>query len=101
MIDQNKVEAVTEYLRNEFHGFEVSDVYHELGDKDKVFIERNFRKFQIFSYPKTYVVKLERLFLEDIPDVRKALDEIELGRIMRVNEGRQILVTKGKGIVVL
>jgi hypothetical protein len=101
MIEQTKVDAVAEYLRNEFHGFEVSDVYHELGERDQMFIERNFRKFQIFNYPKTYVVKLERLFLDDTRDVRKALDDIELGKIMRVNEGRQILVTKGKGIVVL
>ncbi len=101
MIEQHKVEAVTEYLRSEFHGFEVSDAYRELEERDDVFIERNFRKFQISRYPKAYVVKLERRFLDDILDVRKALDDFELGMIMRIDEGRQILVTKGKGVVVL
>jgi len=100
MIAQAKIDAVREYLKSEFNGFEVSDVYYEAGEADKVVLERNFRKFQIMSRPGHYVVKLERLFLDDTQDVRKALADIELGKVMRVNEGRQVLVTI-KGLVVL
>jgi hypothetical protein len=100
MIAQTKIDAVREYLRNEFNGSEVCDVYHEAGEADKIVLERNFRKFQIVNHPTNYVVKLERLFLDDTQDVKKALVDIELGKIMRVNEGRQVLVTV-KGLVVL
>jgi hypothetical protein len=101
MIAQTKIDAVREYLRSEFHGFEVCDVYYEFGEVDKMVIERNFRKFQIVNYPTTYVVKLERLFLDDTLDVKKTLADIELGKVMRFNEGKQVLVTKVKGLVIL
>jgi hypothetical protein len=100
MIAQKKIEAVRAYLRSEFGGSEVCDVYYEAGETDKRVLERNFRKFRIVNHPTSYVVKLERHFLDDTQDVTKALADIELGKVMRFNEGRQVLVTI-KGLVVL
>ena len=56
--------------------------------------------FSLDNGSKIYIVKFERRFLDDTPDVKKALRDLELNKFMRPNEGKQVLVTK-KGLVVL
>lgn len=91
MIAQAKIDAVREYLQSEFPGFEVDDADD---------FERVSRKFRAVKDFIIHIIKFERRFLDNTPDIKKALHDLELSKFMRLNEGKQTLVTK-RGLVVL
>jgi hypothetical protein len=91
LLAQTKIEVVRQYLQDEFPGFQIEDKY----DFDRV-----SQMFSADNGSKVYIVKFERLFLDDTPDVREALQNLGLKNFMRLNEGKQVLVTK-KGLVTL
>jgi len=91
MIEQAKIEAVREYLQGEFPSFQIDDA----DDFDRV-----SHKFRAFNGSTLYIVKFDRIFFDDISDIKKALQNLELSKFMRLNNEKQVLVTK-KGLIVL
>jgi hypothetical protein len=90
MIARTKVEAVKEYLKSEFPGFEIDDADD---------FERVSRMFRASNDRSTYIVKFERRFLDDSRDVKEALKYMELSESMKRHEHKQVLVTK-QGVMV-
>ncbi len=91
MIEQARIEAVREYLQSEFPGFQIDDA----DDFDRV-----SQKFRAFNGSTLYIVKFDRIFFDDISDIKKALQNLEVSKFMRLNNEKQVLVTK-KGLIVL
>lgn len=91
MIDQDKIKLIREYLQDEFPGFEIDDTY----DFDHI-----SQTFRASNKSEVYVVKFEKIFIDDTSDLKKVLQDLKLVKIMYNNKGRQIIVTK-KGVTVL
>lgn len=91
MIKQEKINAVREYLKSEFNGFQIDDAYDD---------ERLSQKFRVSDDAMIYIVKFDKIFLDKTPDIKTVLRHFELSKFMRVNNTKQILVTE-RGLEVL
>ncbi len=85
MIEEAKIEAVREYLQSEFPKCQIDDYFDD---------ERLSQKFRVINDSTILIVKFERIFLDDTSDIKKVLQIFELGKFMRQNAGKQLLVTK-------
>jgi hypothetical protein len=91
LVEQNKIKAAIEYLQSEFPGFQIDNAYD---------FERVSQKFSVDNGSKIYIVNFERIFFENASDIKKALQNKRLSELMRLNEGKQVLVTT-KGLMVI
>ena len=91
MLAQVKIDAIREYLQSEFPDFKIDNIED---------FERVSQKFSVVNDSTIYVVKFERYFLENTPNVRLVLKNLELSKFMQQNEGKHTLVTK-EGLTVL
>lgn len=91
MIAQAKIDSVKQYLEEEFPAFELDDTHD---------FERISWKFSVEKGATIHVVTFERCFLDDTSDIKQALQNMNLSKFMKDNEGKQVLVTT-KALTVL
>jgi len=86
VIEEAKIEAVKNYLQGEFPKCQIDYAVDD---------ERLSQKFRVVSEHTIQIVKFERIFLDDNSDIMNVLQRLGLGKFMRANSGKQVLVTKG------
>lgn len=85
LIDQAKIKAVRDYLQSEFSDYQIDDTED---------FERVSQKFRVYNDTEIYIVKFQRSFFDDTPDIKKELQNKRLSKFMRNNSGDEVLVTK-------
>jgi hypothetical protein len=83
MISKEKIDAFKQYLQDEFPGWEIDDAED---------FERMSRKFRILNESMIHIVYVQRRFWVDYDDTKKALQSMGLGKVMKENEDRYVLV---------
>lgn len=91
MIPREKIETFRQYLQEEFPGWEVADS----DDFDRI-----SWKFRVANESTIQVVYVERRFWDIYEDTKKALINMGLGKFIKDNEGRHVIVGRA-GLVVL
>lgn len=91
MIEQTKIIAAKEYLQSEFPDFRIDDSYDD---------ERLSQKFSVANDSIVYIIKFERIFLDDTSDIKKVLKDMQLNKFIKFHKAKQVLVTS-KGLEIL
>ncbi len=84
MIEQTKIIAVKEYLQSEFPDFWIDDTFDD---------ERLSQKFRVANDSIVYIIKFERIFMDDTSDIKNVLKDMQLGKFIKLHKAKQVLVT--------